>query len=301
MPCYHPLKAYRSREKTSTGSYGITFNPINALVEGHFIWMPCQRCVGCHMDRSEQWAIRCYHESQLYQQNCFVTLTYDDQHVPVSYGLELRELQLFFKRLRKKLGSHKIRFFASGEYGDQGLRPHYHALIFNYDFPDKKLKAIRRGNRVYESAILQSLWTNGTNNEIGNLTYQSAAYTARYCFKKVGGDKADDHYSRVSPIDGNVYRVPTEFCVMSRRPGLGTDWFHKFKSDVFPSDFLIVDGKKRRTPKFYLKLLQEDELQKIKRARKRQSLTSKQHNTKERLAVRETIALARSKLLKREL
>lgn len=304
MTCYHPIKAYRSREKDpSTGKYGITFNATKALIEGTSFAVPCGRCIGCRIDKSYQWAMRCLHEAQMHDQNSFITLTYDQQSVPVDYSLKLRDWQLFMKRLRKNSGAN-MRFFASGEYGDRGLRPHYHALIFGYDFPDKRFhRTTPRGDRLYVSDFLNETWGKGQLNEIGAVTFKSAAYTARYVIKKQGGDQADSHYMRVSPIDGNTYRVATEFAVMSRRPGIGTTWFDKFKTDAFPSDFLIIEGRKVKPPHFYLNKISEAEQLKIKRERKRFSVQPRQklNSTSERLKVREEVQSLRAKRLQRTL
>lgn len=300
MTCYHPLKAYRSLEvNPETGKRRLTFNPHKALIEGSAIEVPCGQCIGCRLDRSKQWAVRCMHEAQMHRANCFITLTYSDQAVPVDYSVKLDHFQKFMKRLRKSQGNN-IRFFACGEYGENYNRPHYHSLIFNFDFPDKKLKANRRGNPIYHSQLLTKLWPHGFH-EIGTLTYKSAAYTARYCMKKIGGDRADDHYTRTSPIDGNMYRVASEFCVMSRRPGIGTTWFDKFKSDAFPSDYVIVEGRKHAPPRFYLNKLQEEETTPIKRARKRRAHQHREDQTKARLAVRERVQEEKLSQLKRKL
>lgn len=236
----------------------------------------------------------------MHGRNSFITLTYSDEHVPQDYSVKLVHFQNFMKRLRKAQSPSPVRFFACGEYGDEKFRPHYHALIFNYDFPDKKIITIRRGNPVYRSLQLSKLWPHGSH-EIGTLTFKSAAYTARYVMKKVGGNVADDHYTRRSPIDGNVYRVASEFCVMSRRPGIGSTWFDKFSSDAFPSDFVIADGRKHKPPRFYLNRLQEDEQAKIKRARKAHARDHRADNTKERLAVRERVHAEKLNQLKRKL
>lgn len=237
----------------------------------------------------------------MHPENSFITLTYDNDHVPTSYSVDKRPFQLFMKRLRKSLGSQLVRFFACGEYGDEGLRPHYHALIFNHAFPDRKLHAVRNGRRYYKSDALNALWPFGQLNEVTDVTYQSAGYVARYTMKKVNGDGADDHYYRRSPMDGNYYRVAEEFSLGSRRPGIGTSWLQKFKADYFPSDFVVVDGRKKKPPRFYLNKLKEDEQQQIKRARKRQSLKHRDNNTKERLAVREVVQRSRLSRLKRSL
>lgn len=301
MTCYHPLKAYRSTERNpTTGKYGLTFNATKALREGSTLALPCGRCIGCRVDRSRQWAMRCLHEAQCHDRNCFLTLTYDDQNVPQDYSLKLRDWQLFMKRLRKRSGA-RLRFFAAGEYGDQLGRPHYHALLFGYDFADKQLfRTTPRGDRVYTSELLRELWPVGLH-ELGNVTFKSAAYTARYVIKKTNGDRAADHYNRVSPVDGQTYNVAPEFAVMSRRPGVGTEWFRRFKGDAFPSDFLIVDGRKIKPPKFYLTKLSEDEQKPVKRTRARQSLKQRDNNTPARLKVREEIQQVRAKRLQRTL
>lgn len=299
MTCYFPIKAYRSQEvNPETGKRQLTFKPTNALIEGSFITLPCGRCVGCQVDRARDWAVRCMHEAQMYSSNSFLTLTYSNEHVPQDYSVKLDHFQKFMKRLRKAQSPSRLRFLACGEYGDEGLRPHYHALIFNHNFNDKKLITIRRGNPVFSSHQLSELWPHGSH-EIGNVTFKSAAYTARYALKKVNGTRADDHYLRRSPVDGQLYRVASEFLVQSK--GLGRTWFDKFKSDAFPCDFLIVDGRKCKPPRAYLKWLEEDELEQLKRARKRHALTQRADNTKERLAVREKVHSEKLKQLKRSL
>lgn len=302
MACYHPLKAYRSRDRNpSTGRYGITFNPHKALVEGSSFSVPCGRCTGCMIDRAQSIAVRCLHEAQMHRENCFITLTYNDQNVPADFSVKLEHFQNFMKRLRKSLEPKKVRFFACGEYGEQTLRPHYHALIFNHQFPDLHFRRKNKHNdNLFTSEALSKLWPLGFH-EIGHVTYKSAGYCARYCLKKIVGTKADDHYMRRSPVDGQFYRVAPEFAVGSRRPGLGAGWFDKFKSDAFPSDFVVVDGRKKKPPRYYLEKLTEEEATPIQRARKRYGLSRRSDNTPERLAVREIVQEEKIKQLKRNL
>lgn len=240
----------------------------------------------------------------MYERNSFITLTYDQQSVPVDYSVSLRDWQLFMKRLRKHVGSNTIRFFACGEYGDQHHRPHYHALLFNYDFPDKKLyRTNKKGHRFYLSELLNEIWGKSQLNEIADVNYQTARYVAGYVFKKQIGKRTDSHYMRASPIDGNTYEVQREFAVMSRRPGLGTTWFEKFKTDAFPSDFLIVEGKRIKPPLFYLNKIAEGEKTTIKRERKRFAVQPRQklQSTSARLKAREEVHAARLKRLQRPL
>lgn len=185
----------------------------------------------------------------------FITPTYSDEHLPSDYSVSVRELQLFHKKLRHACGP--FRFFACGEYGEQGLRPHYHELLFGLDFPDKFLWSVsKRGERLYRSETLEKLWGKG-HCLIGNVTLESAGYCARYSMKKITGDLAQDHYRRTHPLSGEVCNVRPEFIVMSRMPGIGAAWFDRFKADAFPSDFLVVDGRKVPVPGYYLRKLDE--------------------------------------------
>ena len=133
MPCYTPLKGWRSQERTESGKRAITFR----LREGYAdmpVDVPCGQCIGCRLERSRQWAVRCMHEASLYENNCFITLTYNEDHIPSDGSLKKDHFQKFMKRLRKKFGA-GIRFFHCGEYGAELSRPHYHAILFNFDPP----------------------------------------------------------------------------------------------------------------------------------------------------------------------
>lgn len=300
MTCWYPIKAYRSQERhPETGRYGITFNPTRALVEGSSLQLPCGRCTGCRADRAEGWAVRIMHEAQLYQANAFVTLTFSDEHLPPDYGVHVRDVQLFMKRLRKAHGS-GIRFYACGEYGDLNLRPHYHLILFNHDFADKKLHSSNNGNRLYVSDTLSNLWSFG-HATTGDVTYQSAGYVARYAMKKQTGERAASHYRRVHPITGIAHQVRPEFTVMSRRPGVGAAWLKKFKGDVWPSGYVVINGKMKRPPRFYEKTLTEQELESVKRSRKAFARKKRADNTPARLKVREQCQAARLTRLKRNL
>lgn len=277
----------------------MTFNPNKRLVEGSSTSVPCGSCIGCRIDRSREAAVRCMHEAKLYPNNCFVTLTYDDAHLPPDYSVDVVVVQKFMRALRKTL-DHRIRYFACGEYGDQNLRPHYHVLIFNHDFSDKKLFSTKNGNNLYTSTQLQKLWPYGFST-IGSLTYQTAAYTARYIVKKIGGEAANDHYLRVHPVSGHLVRVQREFATRSLKPGLGYDWLQQFKADVYPSDFIIVDGKKHPIPKYYTRKLTEEEQHKLKVRRVLNSHAAREHQTPERLKAREGVKLAQVAKLKREI
>lgn len=235
--------------------------------------------------------------------NSFITLTYEDKHLPKNYSVNKTEFQLFMKRLRKSLEPSKIRFLGVGEYGDQTLRPHYHALLFNYRPNDlKPYKQSKSGSTIYTSESLTKVWPYGLST-LGSVTHQSAGYVARYSMKKLSGENeyTAQYYTRLHPLTGVYHTVEPEFALSSRRPGLGSTWFDKYKSDCFPSDYVIVDGRKKPVPLYYTKKLQEEDQKPIKRKRKAAARKDKANNTKDRLAVREEVLQAKIKQLKRDL
>lgn len=249
--------------------------------------IPCGQCIGCRLEKSRQWAIRCVYEAQNYDDNCFLTLTYDDDHLPKDHSLHLEDMQKFFKRLRRRFPEKKIRFFHCGEYGDNYSRPHYHACIFNHDFKDKTLWNTKAGNRLYTSDICNTVWGKGYTI-LGEVTFDSAAYVARYITKKVNKKKED--YQKINFIDGEVFPVLPEYATMSRNGGIGRKWFDKYKNDVYPHDYIVLNGKKMKPPRFFDKLLEEqDQLEylQIKEARKNVSDEFLENNTYERLEARE--------------
>lgn len=245
--------------------------------------------------------MRCVHESQMHKENCFITLTYNNEELPENGTLVKRDLQLFFKKLRKKLDPKKIRYYACGEYGDENGRPHYHACLFNYIPTDGVLVRERDDYKLYYSKTLDKIWEKGLTT-YGALTFESAAYTARYVTKKINGDKADEHYKRVDPETGEIIQLLPEFATMSRRPGIGTEWYKKYKTDVFPSDEVILRQQKMKPPKFYDKILEIEKPElhdQIKSDRIISADKHKENNTQGRLKIREAVARAKINLKKR--
>lgn len=301
MVCYHPLQAV-SAANPQTGKKAITVLPGRydpesltrfGVPKESQLTLPCGRCIGCRLERSRQWAMRCMHEKDMHEDSCFITLTYDDDHLPKDGSLNLKHFQDFFKRLRKKCGS-GIRFFHCGEYGETTHRPHYHAIIFGFDFTDRQFHTVSNGNRLYISSSLTSLWSLG-HCLIGDVTFESCAYVARYIMKKVTGELAEAHYGGRKP----------EYVTMSRKPGIGAGWYAKFKSDVYPSDYLYVNGVKCKPPRFYDTRLQVSspgayEALKEKRDAYFSSL-SPLESTPDRLYVKEYIQNQRFKKLVRTL
>lgn len=245
MTCYFPLRWYEGPVK-EPGKVNVVYK-LRDSWQGKELNLPCGKCVGCLMARAKAWAVRCMHEASLYEDNCFVTLTYDDKHLPFNRSLDKAEFSDFMKRLRKRCGE-GIRFFACGEYGPKLLRPHYHALIFNHDFKDKTpFKETEAGSLIYVSKELSDLWPKGYSSTT-DVTMKSASYVARYNMKKaLDPQKLPDG-------------LTAEFVNMSRRPGIGKGWYEKYKGDVFPSDEVrLLDGAFMKPPRFYDKLLDKED------------------------------------------
>lgn len=259
MSCYRPLDAYRSLvNRTESGKAAITFSPPAGPYEA--LRLPCGQCIGCRIAKSQDWALRCVHEASLYEQNCFVTLTYGEENLPEYGSLVKKHYQDFMKRLRSRFPARKIRYFLCGEYGDGMLRPHYHALLFNVDFPDKEYWCKSKGNKVFRSPELEELWPHGYS-WIGEVTWQSAAYVARYVMKKVNGDLAYERYCADVDLETGEMRMrQPEFIAMSRRGGIGREWYARYRSDL-RKDYLTHEGVKRRVPRYYDGLREVEELE----------------------------------------
>lgn len=306
MTCFHPITAYYSRVQNPTGKYSLVFNYENSDKTRESVRVPCRKCIGCLLDQARDVSVRAYHESLLYDNNCFITLTYDNEHLPADRSVSKREFQLFMKRLRKYFSNIQIRFLACGEYGAQTNRPHYHALLFGIDFLDKTAFSRSRAGYVnYVSATLAKLWPFG-HHTINSVSINSCGYVARYVTKKLF------HSSRVLPtvkIDGRYYQVQPEFCLRSLRPGLGHDYFLKFYSDFYSVNSCLIDGKRYSIPAYYDLLLERyhsDLYEQISEERKikleEYKLTGEL--TSDRLRVREQVFkhhLNRSNVLARNL
>lgn len=289
MPCYFPLRWYEGPVKEN-GKINVVFNQRDSW-RGVELNLPCGKCSGCLMARSKQWAVRCIHEASLYEDNCFITLTYDDRNLPFNRSLDVGEFQDFMKRLRKQYGP-GIRYFHCGEYGSKFGRPHYHALLFNHQFDDKVLlKETDSGSKIYISPSLMKLWPKG-HSSVGDVTFKSASYVARYCMKKVDGLASNDALTR-------------EYVTMSRRPGIGKGWYDKYKGDVFPSDQVVLSGGAvMKPPRFYDNLLEKEDpalLLSVKDRRKEFFVGQELENDSFRLPVKEEVFRAGIKSLKRSL
>jgi hypothetical protein len=304
MPCYSPLQGYRSVETTDKGKRLFVSDSRRGYAALP-LTVPCGQCIGCRLERSRQWAIRLTHEAQLHTEKCFVTLTYDDDHLPPGGTLVKAHFQSFMKRLRKRFPDRPIRFFHCGEYGETTWRPHYHAIIFGLEFLQdrKQYTKNQQGHITYTSQTLDDLWGMG-KCQIGGFSFDSAAYVARYVVKKVNGDKAVSHYRRLDPDTGEIFDLLPEYVTMSLKPGIGSAWFDKFKSDVFPRDQVVIRGKAMQPPRRYTILLEKADPrahQLLKWSRQAKASRHRAEQSTRRLVVREEVKQAQIRTLKRKL
>lgn len=291
MVCYHPLYAIRQNNvlspKTGKPTVSVlgkvsTFERDGKLKFGNFISggrsitgfsVPCGKCIGCRLEYSRQWAVRLMKEVSTSEASCFITLTYSDDNlvygkIPTLYHPHFIE---FRDRLRAYIRYHygkdiKIKYFMCGEYGTQNFRPHYHAIITGWDFPDKVLEYEERGYPHFQSELLTKLWKKG-RTETCNVSFDTCAYVARYITKKINGDQASDYYDGFQP----------EYSTCSK--GIAYDWFKKYRSDIYNTDTMVIYRHgipyHMKVPRYFdFKLEQEDpallEFIKSKRERSRQ-------------------------------
>lgn len=287
MSCFHPLNArFRTRAEIADGlsrgvkrsllnrpivvgelTENIDFNLLDPQTGELFEWfkIPCGKCIGCRLAYSREWANRMTLESLCYDQDrsWFLTLTYDNDHVPINdqavLTTRLDDVSKFMKDLRRYYEYHfnhdQIRFFASSEYGSNTLRPHYHLSVYNMPIPDlEKIANNFRGDELFSSEIVNQIWKKGFV-VIGRFEWNTAAYTARYIVKKLKGESA---------LEYSVFGLEPESTRMSRRPGIGNEWMLKNQNwiDVYNTDEIVLpsNGSKAnavKPPKSFDRALEE--------------------------------------------
>lgn len=252
----------------------ISWSPKNISKEYATFQLPCGKCIECRLDYARQWAIRCVHESQMHTKNAFITLTYSDNNLK-SDRLQYEDFQKFMKKLRK-LQNQPIGYFVTGEYGELTKRPHWHAIIFNWEPNDGVYKySNSRGDKVYESKTLTDLWANGIA-EYGSVTFESAGYCARYAAKKLVHGKDEEHdYKPISK--------------KSSKHAIGKRWLEQYWPDAFNFGRIVLpNGKTCGIPRYYEKWLKKNHpdswnayVTKVKRDRIEQAERSVQKETLE--------------------
>lgn len=277
MACYHPLKAFKVGVNPENGHDVLricSYNTLNVVTDcgelvEDFTPIPCGKCVGCRFDYSRQWANRLLCEMTFYPDSSwFLTLTYDNAHLPLNdKGMGIlckRDVQLFFKRLRKVYGS-GIRFYLAGEYGGQTLRPHYHTIVFNLKLNLDDLTFYKndpQGHSLYISDKLSKIWGNGFV-VVGSANWQTSAYVARYVTKKIGSNELYSDIGLLPP-----------FSLSSRRPGIGYQFFidHGYKD--FYSLSTDDGGRKFPCPDYFLDILEQKDYNKYQEVKERRKLVA---------------------------
>lgn len=272
---------YRLEKNKNAFCFPLNFDEIssNGVIE-YSLMVPCQQCRGCRIDYSRHWADRIVMESltSLPHSCFFVTLTYSEpelQRLLTGYRYEYtvdgntydlraatlikKDLQDFNKRLREyysRVYNHdNIRFYACGEYGHNTRRPHFHVCYFNLPIQDLEVYSNNfRGDVLYISPTLEKLWGHGFV-VIGELTWESAAYTARYVVKKWKGLEADEFYEKVG-------HVLPEFSLASNRPGIGGMYYELHKHEIYKYDQIQLPSSDKRdgitsVPRYFDKLLEK--------------------------------------------
>lgn len=297
MSCYCPQYGYVARD----GTRQFTKSVKRGYIDRPLV-VACGQCIGCRLERKRQWTMRLLHENSLHSDSMFLTVTYDDKNYPETGSLSKRDIQLFIKRLRATLDDIRIRYFAVGEYGTRTFRPHYHVIIFGWREPDlvNLVKDFPGENPLLHSQVLNRIWGKG-EVVVGEVTAQSIAYCAGYVVDKI--EDSHDDYERLVESTGELCKVEPQFTLMSRNPGIGFDWYNRYKDDVFPDDFVVDSGRKMAVPAYYSRKLKENDealAKKVKKARLLRAQLRAADRTPERLAVREKVVKHNRSILKKE-
>ena len=198
------------------------------------LWTFCGKCAGCQERKKKDWGIRCYHESQMHEKCCFLTVTYDEQYVPER--ISRKHLSNFMKRLKRLYGK-QIRYFGVGEYGEKTGRPHYHVIIFGEDFRDKEFTFLI-SEKAWGNMKLQELWGMGAIH-ISDLNPARAFYTAGYTAKKL-----DD---------------PDTFSIKSSNPPIGKSWVERYADNLLRLHSVRINGQEYPIPRVYLEWIRDME------------------------------------------
>lgn len=309
------------------------------------IKLPCRQCIGCRLETSRTWATRCVHETKSHQFNTWITLTYTDEHLPKKYNtgiihpvtkrpiyagsLDPLIIPRYIRKLRKscllpqtKINRNEIillqsnpfkiirapilRYYYGAEYGEKYARPHYHICLFGISFQDTKLiQTTPQGFKLYESETAKKYWPYG-NHMIGELNFETAAYTARYIMKKITGQKQKKHYEKIDADTGEIIIINPEFNEMSRDPGIGKKHYEKYKKDIYKEkkSQVRINGHTNKPPRYYDKQYQKnnpEHYKTIKFARQLDAIQKWRNHTPARLKAEETIKTQATKTLRQKL
>lgn len=342
MSCFHPLVGYRQKGssdkliivRAKEDVKDFVFPPKDFQVRHRYetLTVPCGKCIGCRLDYSRTWANRMMLELPYHDSAYFVTLTYDDDYVPVheylsnevdpdtgevigepvfepSLSLEPDHVQKFMKRLRRQqdyyYGNQDISFYFVGEYGSSTCRPHYHAIIYGLRLDDLQVFRVSDGNTTYRSSTLEKLWSFGFSS-VGSVTWETCAYCARYMLKKQKGNTAAIY---------DYFNVYPEFSRCSLKPAIGKRWYDEHKDECYEYDEIILSTAKRsvkaKPPAYFDAMYDLEFPERMKEIKANRRMVASLHELAEMeqfsgtylelLAVKELTLKDRASRLKREL
>lgn len=314
LTCYHPMIRCEERGVWLTNQQGKKYqkphiftperledydNPLELQKYTKFTRIPCGKCIGCRLDYSREWANRGYLEALQYEQNWFITLTYDEDHIYVPEFVETdegiafteeeyddewagclvpKDLELFLKNLRqimkREYDQEGIRYMACGEYGSELRRPHYHLIVFNLNLPSETFYEphIKPSKGVmYKNTIIDRAWGKKGICEVEEANWENIAYTARYITKKQKGKESSTIYA----IQGEI----PEFFRVSNRPGIAWQYYEDHKQKIYETDQIMIVKKKGveyiKPPRYFDRLLEKenpDLMKKVKQKRKQDGI-----------------------------
>lgn len=284
VTCYAPF------EVRHNGDYKPLFGG-KAVHAAYSMELPCGQCIGCLQSRQRDWATRGYCESRMHEASLFLTVTYRDEWLPKGRSTCTRDMQLFVKRVRKKLKDVKFKYIACTEYGSEGGRPHGHFVFFGLDLPpDAVLHSVSGDRPLYTSEFYSHYWPMG-HVLVGRADAGAVGYVAGYVVKKTANKSDPDAYTSVDAETGEVFLLERERLLVSK--GVGLSWFHKWRRDCFPSGTIVIDGRPRSLPRYFVKQLEEWEQFELAEKKREFASLHAADATPERLAVREEVAVRR--------
>ncbi len=219
--------------------------------------LPCGNCLGCRAKQARDWAFRITHETQIHESSWFVTLTYDNERIPKNGSLDPQDLRTFIKTVRREHPPRSISYYACGEYGENTERPHYHTVLYGLNLLDKRTLRSSNSHPVWRSKTLESYWPHG-HSEFSTVTCGSASYVAGYVRKKISKRTYPEAYTRVDTDTGELIELQQEFSRMSLKPAIGRRWIEKYWTDVYPRDYVVINGKEFKPPRYYDKWMDQN-------------------------------------------
>lgn len=236
-----------------------SFMCLSPIIDKNGYVLACGKCMECRLTRSNEWSYRLMDESSLYVDKFFLTLTYNEAHLPKNGDLCRRDLQLFIKRLRKRISPVKIRYFYCGEYGSEKGRCHYHLIVFGWLPNDLYFfKKSKKGEPMFRSPFLEDLWSVSVKDEFGNILYSKSGkpltepigFVSIEFLENISQARYISLYMQKPPKDGRS----KPFVGMSQGIGKGSIDFDKLKID----GNIWHNGKYIRAPRYYRKLAKDN-------------------------------------------